>query len=168
MSQEALFLCFWLQCPQSLVPQVHSCQRLGAAENPSPSLSLAAVTARLMLEGLAVTVLWTSPPLSRQAAAPSRRCPALPQQLVTLFAEMDCLTAAESSSQLQRGPCTPPLKLWNRELRCVLGVSLDDFSAICKAMYICKMGGVENSLLQPELASQLIAVLKLHAYGGLT
>lgn len=47
-------------------------------------------------------------------------------------------------------------------------VSLEEFSAICKAMYICKRRRVENSLLQPELASQSIAVLKLHAYGGLT
>ena len=46
--------------------------------------------------------------------------------------------------------------------------SLEEMSATCKAMYICRGGGVENSLLQPELASQLIAVLKLHAYGGLT
>ena len=47
-------------------------------------------------------------------------------------------------------------------------VSLEDISATCKAVYICKRGGIENSLLQPGLASHLIAVLKLHAHGGLS
>ena len=83
---------------QFLVPQVHPCQHPGVTGYLPSGLGLAAVTAQTLC--LRKCMGWLSlcfelPTSEQTGCTLKQKLPGtLPQQLVTIFAQMDCLAAA--------------------------------------------------------------------------